>query len=192
MSLTMVHINVPIAPAHLKNKANLYWHLKTVHDKHEKAPQEKHVCSKCDKVFTNKANLQRHELSHSARVREFKCDGCVAQFYSKAKLKRHAEQHEVATEEIVCPFCKGRFPSKIVLGNHKQMWHGVPSLRKKPAANGSTHQCGLCSQSFKSAAIMKCHMLSHSGAKNFKCLICQKAYTRKNSLQCHIRSHKGD
>lgn len=39
------------------------------------APEEHFACSTCDRKFTRKAHLKRHERTHAA-VKRYKCNHC--------------------------------------------------------------------------------------------------------------------
>ncbi|XP_020390602.2 transcription factor E4F1 isoform X3 [Rhincodon typus] len=49
--------------------------------------------------------------------------------------------------------------------------------------------CQVCEKTFKTAVILKAHMVTHSDKKAFKCKICGMAFRTKGSLVRHNRRH---
>ncbi|XP_053361965.1 zinc finger protein 98-like [Clarias gariepinus] len=52
-------------------------------------------------------------------------------------------------------------------------------------------KCEICSRSIRCKAILKRHMLTHTGEKPFKCEECGKQYTSSSNLRIHQLSHSG-
>lgn len=61
---------------------------------------ERHVksdefrCESCGKIFTNNANLRRHEKLHLENAKKFECKICSKVFNQKTNLQRHLKVHD--------------------------------------------------------------------------------------------------
>ncbi|XP_029821112.1 transcription factor E4F1 [Manacus vitellinus] len=49
--------------------------------------------------------------------------------------------------------------------------------------------CGLCQKTFKTASILKAHMITHSSRKDYECKLCGTSFRTKGSLIRHHRRH---
>ena len=54
-------------------------------------PNNKKVwpCADCDKIFSTKSNLNRHEAFHKGIVNMFMCELCKKTFTTKDGLRKH-------------------------------------------------------------------------------------------------------
>ena len=80
-------------------------------------------CTVCNKTFTNKRNLKRHEQSkHSDAV--FQCPECPKLFKRRDMLQRHSKTHALR-ERLPCPSCPRSFLLKRNLDIHRKRDHPV-------------------------------------------------------------------
>merc|ERR1712192_14006 len=68
--------------------------------------QKKHHCGQCDKAFSSKQALQRHELIHSDNPTPFGCDKCEKMFDRKYRLEKHKKTAHVDVPEETCDNAK--------------------------------------------------------------------------------------
>lgn len=77
-------------------------------------------------------------------------------------------------------------------------WHGsseeAPSQEESPVMkmvvdDKGRYVCQLCEKTFKTANILKAHMLIHTNRKDFVCRMCGDAFRTKGSLIRHHRRH---
>ncbi|XP_030069481.1 transcription factor E4F1 isoform X2 [Microcaecilia unicolor] len=54
---------------------------------------------------------------------------------------------------------------------------------------GGRYVCQLCQKTFKTASILKAHMVTHSTRKDYECKLCGTAFRTKGSLIRHNRRH---
>ena len=105
----------------------MFWHF--LHIKTGSAAQKifhpKHECSKCEKIFQDKANLNRHvEASRSDLI----CDVCTQEFCLTVDFSKHMRGHQ--QRKFWCPYCKKSFSTKFNQQTH--------------TANRSDHSCKQC------------------------------------------------
>ncbi|XP_061433053.1 transcription factor E4F1-like [Lethenteron reissneri] len=60
------------------------------------------------------------------------------------------------------------------------------------ARDGAPFVCSLCPKQFKTAVILKAHMVTHSSSKQFRCTVCATQFHTKGSLVRHARRHTGE
>ncbi|XP_075908935.1 uncharacterized protein LOC116955072 isoform X1 [Petromyzon marinus] len=60
------------------------------------------------------------------------------------------------------------------------------------ARDGARFACSLCPKQFKTAVILKAHMVTHSSSKQFRCTVCATQFHTKGSLVRHARRHTGE
>lgn len=91
-------------------------HIKYVHKK-----EKPFGCSKCDKKFTRKEDLTRHEILHSG-IKSFKCPTCFKTFAIKPSLNLHLLTH-TKEEPRACHECGRAFIRKDCLLRHMRRRH---------------------------------------------------------------------
>ena len=69
------------------------------------------TCSKCNKTFTNEAEIERHVIS----CKEKKCKFCDKKFTLRSNFKRHIEK-----QHPVCTNCNERFKNAKRLKKHRK------------------------------------------------------------------------
>lgn len=60
---------------------------------------------------------------------------------------------------------------------------------------GSTREipfCSACGKHCTTAKMLKIHMLTHTGEKNYHCDQCGRAFSRSSYLKLHLRTHTGE
>lgn len=84
-------------------------------------------CSECDKMFSNKGNMNRH--FNSTHV--FPCKICKEKFVEKQQMEAHYFEEHV----MHCPVCKKTFSNKGNLNRHMKQSHDeeLPADYKEPS-----------------------------------------------------------
>ena len=175
------------------------------------ATQETHRCPKCGETFSKKWRLVRHKadkhrtlpplktrpssrcvcpvcgkslscrLSAHMRVhaglQPHQCPTCNKSFYQRSKLTSHQLTH-TGTKPHTCPVCGKSYSDLRV---HLQLKHGNPDTFR--------HECSLCGRRFVVPAMLRDHLLQHSGARPHQCFTCGRRFPRRSALVKHERSH---
>ena len=121
-------------------------------------------CSFCDKRFTVKSHVTRHERLHTAEQPGKK------QPAKKQPAKKHA-----------CAYCGKWLRSPSDLEVHERVHTGEKPFR-----------CSFCDKRFTVKSNVPVHERLHSGVKPFPCSFCDKRFAQKGSLTSHERLHTGE
>lgn len=135
---------------------------------HGKDKQQQYTCGKCTKTFSSRAQLSKHQRSHSVQ-RPFQCPQCHKAYKTHSELRNHSRSH-TGEKPFVCFDCGKAFMQAICLRIHMTQHSG-----ERP------HSCPHCSKSYPTLSKLKVHQRSHTGEKPYFCSECGKSLP---TLQC--------
>ncbi|GAB5360049.1 hypothetical protein AAMO2058_000594100 [Amorphochlora amoebiformis] len=168
-------------------KNSLSVHLRAMHNNTGKIFK----CQVCEKIFYDKSNYRRHEItrheSGAERItdpdsgkKKIKCRECGKILSGLYAFKTHARLH-TGVMPYKCKNCTACFKQQTSLINHVARFH----LPKLPFA------CPNCSKSFSLRQNLRQHMKVHGKSEWFKCSNCSRAFTQKSNLHAHQIVHTG-
>ncbi|PIO31973.1 hypothetical protein AB205_0173860, partial [Aquarana catesbeiana] len=105
-------------------------------------------CSECDKCYTRKAHLFRHQAMHTGLL-PYKCSECGKSYAEKAELIHHLRVH-TGERPFTCSECGQGYKQKKHLNSHLTVHSG-----EKPF---SCSECGKC---FKRKPALTVHLQNH-------------------------------
>uniref|UniRef100_A0A2A4K7B4 C2H2-type domain-containing protein n=1 Tax=Heliothis virescens TaxID=7102 RepID=A0A2A4K7B4_HELVI len=171
---------------------------------------DNYVCDVCHAGFVNQRMLANHSVSH--KVGRFKCTHCDEEFETIQKKRYHEKMvHLMSLNK--CGYCDEKFlwyPQKCA---HMAEVHGkaimkpqeckacnkiFESKRKLQIHVRRDHllerrfKCTECEMEFFTKALLKNHMVKHSGVKMFPCKVCNKSYSLMKGLREHMKIHNND
>ncbi|XP_069784314.1 transcription factor E4F1 isoform X3 [Narcine bancroftii] len=128
-------------------------------------------------VVASLAQPEANTKSHSDDGSDKACQISDEQFCEYPQLQ-HSEQ--LTSEEIDGQSCQKNVEEES--GAEKKRCEMV-------LTDEGRFMCQVCEKTFKTAVILKAHMVTHSDKKPFKCKICGMAFRTKGSLVRHNRRH---
>ncbi|XP_075694988.1 uncharacterized protein LOC142661445 [Rhinoderma darwinii] len=147
--------------------------------KHERSHTGEKSCSECGKFFTQKSHLAIHERIHTGE-KPYSCSECGKCFTDKSSLVKHERIH-TGEKPYSCSECGKFFTQKSGLVAHERS-----HLGEKP------YSCPECGKCFTHKSSLVKHVRSHAGEKPYSCSECMKCFRDKSSLVIHTRSHTGE
>ena len=105
---------------------------------HKRKAKKTFTCTKCQKVFPGKGDLQKHTKRGLCQIpKNFECDICHRSCKTKAYLTNHVRCHAEGVEKLPFSKCNRIMSSKSSMINH-QNWHkGIEILRAAKKVGGT-------------------------------------------------------
>ncbi|CAH0384358.1 unnamed protein product [Bemisia tabaci] len=184
---------------------SLALHLKSHSD------EQRCTCLKCGKSFGRLSTLDKHMKTFHEDCR-YCCKVCNEKFANYEHFINHMATH--STGEIPsnvnsvmkslinsnssinysCQLCSLSFKRKDLLDLHFTLVHSSNKVNLNflkhnqltPMSRGKPHLCKVCGKGYSHKAVLRKHMLIHSGLKT-KCTVCGLQFTQKSSLLRHLK-----
>ena len=109
--------------------------------------REIYNCPDCDKSFSSKDNLARHQLVHSAERNSFTCGVCQRKFNRVDNLKRHQASVHGRKEKYHCGDCDITFDSLFHFKCHRTQHHQKTRVQRGRGATTTATATSSATQS---------------------------------------------
>ncbi|XP_062561046.1 zinc finger protein ZFP2-like [Armigeres subalbatus] len=130
-------------------------------------PTEQLVNNSVDPPNSNEKNNTNHS---------FVCNYCNKVLGTSKSFKCHMQLHSNLANYL-CNRCGDRFKTKMAYIGHMA------------SHDPDRYKCDVCGKSYRQAASLRNHKLSHSQEKPFSCTICGHSTSQKSSLKKHMLTH---
>lgn len=117
-------------------------HIQAVHNTVEKTFK----CDSCEKMFSSKANLDRHAILHNKKT--IVCNSCDTKFSGISELNNHIKLKHEQQEKLKCDLCDKIF-QKYKIEAHIQAVHENNSIK-----------CNICEKNFTDKKNLRHHLNS--------------------------------
>ncbi|KAI5640123.1 hypothetical protein NE865_07537 [Phthorimaea operculella] len=135
-------------------------------------------CNKCQRSFSNKSNLVRHQ-KFCAGPQSVECTICNQTCRNAKFLQSHMTVH--STEKpYECDLCGEKYKHQSALARHR-LRHTEPTKKQFP--------CSVCGKTFTGRHALELHMRIHTNCKPFTCAVCMRAFTHKYNMLRHMQRH---
>ncbi|XP_032429418.1 zinc finger protein 184-like [Xiphophorus hellerii] len=152
-------------------------HVERVHHAGEpvdEKPTTIFPCTQCDKTFTSRRCLLKHDNFHHKGMR-FPCEHCGKGFFGKDALVRHTLIH-TGERPFKCDDCEKSFRSAAELKIHRRYHTGERPFK-----------CTICEKGFVQSCFLTLHMRTHTGERPYVCAVCNKGFSSLHGLKRHRR-----
>ena len=149
-------------------------------------------CPECGRVYTTKANLERHKKFHSS-LKPHVCEICQKRFSEAFKLKRHMKVHS-ESKPHACPNCKKGFSNAQGLKQHLQktrcLSNTYPSMNLNTAAPQPQPRMITPPPPPTPVSVPSSKPTTPSSpSSGFPCDVCGKVFRKKFLLVRHMNVH---
>ena len=183
-------------------------HSKNKNSANKSATKPELVCSLCSKVFTHIKSFERHNREHSENSTEsFECEHCDKKYTRKDNLLKHEQRihgfYKIDFERAAsfssinnmfkCPLClaffgeeKERFFAHIA----SKVCHKDPNYKHDTDITEDLRfKCQLCEKSYSNKDSLKRHARwkHDKNIKKFECNFCKMTFNYESSLKRHIK-----
>ncbi|XP_048003907.1 zinc finger protein 729-like [Leguminivora glycinivorella] len=148
------------------------------------------TCKICDKQFSEKAHLKKHELIHTDEKNHM-CELWLL-FTAATPCVDIASESELDEASHKCQTCRKTFDNEESLKRHT---FAVHAKHEFPVPTKIIHTCKFCCQWFDEKSDLKKHMEVHKVSPNeiidgqFSCDICDKQFAEESHLKEHELDH---
>ncbi|KAM9488260.1 zinc finger protein 1035 isoform 1-T4 [Clarias gariepinus] len=127
------------------------------------------MCNVCNKTFSTKQQLEKHEQSHLSAATQYECTECGKSFLGSDAFRQHYCVHQ-----------KHSLENSEVLTNNEE---------EDVDVGEDFYNCSTCNKRFPSNFSLQEHQKLHELERPFKCLVCGKGFTKKKYLTKHQQTH---
>ncbi|XP_038143528.1 oocyte zinc finger protein XlCOF6-like [Cyprinodon tularosa] len=152
---------------------------KCLMERHNQSHTKPHTCSHCGKCFATLRDLIPHTRKHTGE-KVYSCPDCGIRFAYKSTFDRHMRSHTLKKMEIfmhTCPLCENQFTSMSMFQRHM-----CSALQR-------TFVCSVCPETFECRKGLADHEVLHSENKDFICEMCGERFLSSSSLATHRVTH---
>ena len=162
-------------------------------------------CEQCQKTFTEKYKLRRHQDTVHLKLKPYKCDHCGKCFGERYSLTKHIKNVHNNIKDYQCIECDQFFSKKISMLLHQEKIHKMfynvvgkiqaSEIKSEPISINECKKffpCSSCGKEFSRKDKLNIHYQAvHLNLKPYKCSSCNESFGRKHSLKRHhIRFHQ--
>ncbi|XP_060726841.1 zinc finger protein 1035 [Tachysurus vachellii] len=142
------------------------------------------MCNVCNKTFSTKQQLEKHEQSHLSAATQYECTECGKSFLGSDAFRQHYCVHQ---KHLSCSSLSTTDRKRSV----ENSFDVLPNNEEEEEVDVGEdfYNCPTCNKRFPSNTALKEHQKLHEFDRPFKCLVCGKSFTKKKYLTQHQQKH---
>lgn len=142
------------------------------------------MCNVCNKTFSTKQQLEKHEQCHLSAATQYECTECGKSFLGSDAFRQHycVHQKNLSSSSLSTTDKKRcvRKSSEILTNNEEE---------EEVDVGEDFYNCPTCNKRFPSNSSLQEHQKLHEFDRPFKCLVCGKGFAKKKYLTQHQQIH---
>lgn len=142
------------------------------------------MCNVCNKTFSTKQQLEKHEQSHLSAATQYECTECGKSFLGSDAFRQHSCVHQ----KHLSSSSSSTTDKKRCFENDSELL--TNNEEEEVDVGEDFYNCNTCNRRFPSNITLKEHEKSHEIDRPFKCLVCGKGFAKKKYLTRHRQIHK--
>lgn len=137
------------------------------------------MCNVCNKTFSTKQQLEKHEQCHLSAATQYECTECGKSFLGSDAFRQHycVHQKHLSTTD------------KRSLENSSEVLTKNNEEEEEVDVGEDFYNCPTCNKRFASNISLQEHQKLHEFDRPFKCLVCGKGFAKKKYLTQHQQIH---
>lgn len=142
------------------------------------------MCNVCNKTFSTKQQLEKHEQCHLSAATQYECTECGKSFLGSDSFRQHYCVHQ---KHLSCSSLSTA-DKKRCLENSSEVLTNIEEEEEVDVGE-DFYNCPTCSKRFPSNISLQEHQKLHEFDRPFKCLVCGKGFAKKKYLTQHQQIH---
>lgn len=138
------------------------------------------MCNVCNKTFSTKQQLEKHEQCHLSAATQYECTECGKSFLGSDAFRQHYCVHQ---KNLSC--------SSLSSTDKKRCFKNSSNNEEEEDVDVGEdfYKCPTCNKRFPSSISLQEHQKLHEFDRPFKCLVCGKGFAKKKYLTQHQQIH---
>lgn len=143
------------------------------------------MCNVCNKTFSTKQQLEKHEECHLSAATQYECTECGKSFLGSDAFRQHYCVHQ---KNLSFPSMQNTDKKKC-FRNSSEVFTNNNEEEEEVDVGEDFYNCPTCSKRFPSNISLQEHQKLHEIDRPFKCLVCGKGFAKKRYLTQHQQIH---
>ncbi|XP_026769497.3 zinc finger protein 1035 [Pangasianodon hypophthalmus] len=142
------------------------------------------MCNVCNKTFSTKQQLEKHEQCHLSAATQYECTECGRSFLGSDAFRQHYCVHQ---KHLSCSSLSTTDKKRCLENSSEVLTNNEEE--EEVDVGEDFYNCSTCNKRFPSNISLQEHQKLHEFDRPFKCLVCGKGFAKKKYLTQHQQIH---